>query len=94
MATPSKPVGLTAAEFFGKKLDGYSKTDAHRGTSLSYSAIHDATDAEKTPRADTLRALQMWSLGAAEKHGVYISAAATVGFTEPTATDLRKAAGE
>lgn len=81
MATRAAP--LTAAEFFARKLSGFSKTDAQHATKLAYSTIHDAgrADCESTP--ETLKALQEWSESAIAEHGVYISAAKSLGLSEP-----------
>jgi hypothetical protein len=83
MARKSQPRGLTAQEFFDQRLAGFSKTDAQHATRLSYTAIHDATRATTSPKKDTLTKLQDWSLAAVEAHGVYISAARTLGLEEP-----------
>lgn len=84
MARKSKPRGLSAGEFFERNLEGFSKTDAQLATHLSYTAIHDiACGNSSSPRKDTLTKLQEWSLAAATAHGVYISAAKTLGLHEP-----------
>lgn len=82
----NSPTPLTAAEFFKRDLPGFSKTDAHRQTQLAYSTVHDAAQTSPRARPETLRALQEWSLGAIAEHGVYISAAKTLGLSEPDAT--------
>jgi hypothetical protein len=78
------PEGLTAFAFFKRDLPGCSQTDAHLGTGISYSTVHDlASGKAKHPRTETLEKLQTWSLGAGAPHGVYISAAKTLGVAEP-----------
>ncbi len=92
MATPPiKAKPLSAAEFFARKLRGFSKTDAAAGAALSYSAVHDTTVPGKTARPKTLQKLQAWSLTAITAHGVYLSAAKTAEIPEPTARDIAKA---
>lgn len=94
MRTQPHADALTAAQFFKRDLDGFSKTAAMRATGLSYSAVHDTTDDAKTPRVDTMLRLQEWSLAAIAEHGCYISAAKTLGVSEPGPAAIAKAAGE
>ncbi len=82
MGTRAAP--LTAAEFFARKLAGFSKTDAQHATKLAYSTIHDAGRANCESTPETLRSLQEWSESAIAEHGVYISAAKSLGLSEPS----------
>lgn len=66
----------------------FSKTAAKAGTSLSYSAVHDATVAKKTPRRETLERLQKWSLAAIPEFNCYISAIKTLRLAEPTTDEI------
>lgn len=77
--TPS-PRGVTAREFFGRRLKGASMHDAHLATRLSYSTVHRSSRGEVIA-LDTAKALESWSRGnaAAREAGLFISAAATVG---------------
>ena len=68
------PTPLTAREFFKGCLEGYSKTDAARGTGLAYTAVHDASCDGPSRKLKTLTRLMRWSFGAIEKHGCYLSA--------------------
>lgn len=82
-----KPTGLSAADFFARALPGFSKTDASKATPLAYSTIHEATRPDASTSAGTARALQAWSEAAIGAHGVYISAAKTMGLSEPVAAE-------
>jgi hypothetical protein len=80
----NSPKPLTAAEFFAPPgFAGFSKTNAQNATGLAYTTILDAVRKGKAARPETLRRLQEWSLNAIETHGVYISAAKTLGLEEP-----------
>jgi hypothetical protein len=92
-----KPAPLTAAEFFdrARKMarmhDRFSKARAAEDTRMSYSAIHDATIALRSPRRETLEALQKWSLAAISEFNCYISAIKTLGLVEPTPIEIEAA---
>jgi hypothetical protein len=85
---------LTAEDFLGRELAGCTVADASRATGISYQTIHAAKHGARV-RSDTAKALQDWSVKVGAQHGVYISAAKTLGFSEPTASEIRaaKAAG-
>jgi hypothetical protein len=87
-----QPRGLPAAEFFTLGIDGYSMHAAHFATKLAYSTIHDCAHGGRV-RASTAEKLQEWSRGAIKAHGVYISAAKTLGLAEFTASDFKRAGG-
>lgn len=95
MDTTRSMVGLTAHDFFERKLTGCSMTDALHGTGLAYSTINDVAKShhESAPRVETLRKLERWSRVAGAPHNVFISAAVTLGLAEHTANDFAKAAG-
>ena len=92
--THRTPRPLTAAEFFALKFEHGSMADAARGTEISYQTIHAHAKDGASIRIETADALQRWSLtvAAAIDDGVYISAARTVGFEEPTPADFKRAA--
>jgi hypothetical protein len=85
--------GLTAGEFFERRLPGFKMHDAHYATRLSYSAIHDCAKNKTSPRPQTAQRLQEWSLSAVSKHRVYISATKTLGLSEPGDEELAAAGG-
>lgn len=69
-------------------------TEAHHETKLSYSAISDVAHGHtESPRRDTIERLQRWSQGAIEEHGVYISAAKTLGLGEPDTKPVAASGG-
>lgn len=83
----SAPRGLPAGDFFDLKLPGFNMSDAHVACRFSYSAVHDcARGKTSTPNKQLLIALQQWSSAAIDAHGVFISAARTLGLPqEPSA---------
>lgn len=82
----SRPTGLTAREFFERKLPSFTITAAQIATKHAYSALHDCVSGKtRSPRKDLLIALQEWSIAAIAEHGVYISAAKTLGLPEEPA---------
>lgn len=86
--------GVTAAEFFAQEFDRGDRMAAVRGAEISYPSVYEAARGRKTGLAIAV-ALQAWSMRVgAKRNGVtwYISAAKTVGLSEPSAEDLRKAA--
>jgi len=96
MDTNRSMAGLTAHAFFARGLAGCSMSDAHLATGLAYSTVNDVAKQhhESAPRIDTLKRLERWSRDAGAQHGVYISAALTLGLVDHTASDFAKAAGE
>jgi hypothetical protein len=84
MDDPTSPRALTAPEFFAKNFPGFSMTDAQLATGIAYSTVHAVAHGRRTPTLETAEKLQRWSLAATAEHGVYISAARTLGIEEPT----------
>lgn len=87
METPST-VGLSAREFFGRKIDGARISDAHIATGVAYSTIHTIA-AGKGWQRDTMSRLVAWSLAcpAAQSAGVHISADASLSSPADDTTD-------
>ena len=85
---------MTAAEFFAENFADGSMADAARGTEISYQTIHAHAKHGASIRTDSAERLQTWSLTVPEAIAarVYISAARTVGFEEPTPADFKRAA--
>lgn len=71
--------GLSAREFFSRKIDGARISDAHLATGVAYSTIHSIASGEGWQR-DTMSKLVAWSLAcpAAQSAGVHISADASL----------------
>lgn len=82
----ARPSGVTAAVFFDQKLPGFTLTAAHHATQFAYSALHDCVRGKtSSPRKELLIALQEWSYSAIPAHGIFISAAKTLGLpAEPS----------
>jgi hypothetical protein len=80
---------LTAREFFAEHYEGFSMSAAQLGTGMAYSTIHAAANPdERKPSEETAKKLQEWSLAAIPRHRAYISAAKTLGLTEPDVSAL------
>jgi hypothetical protein len=86
------PEGLSASEFFERRLPGFLKADAMREADVSLPTIRAAC-AGTSIRTDTAEKLQSWSLRAIPQHGVYISAPKTLGVSEPGPGEIAAAAG-
>ncbi len=93
---------MTAAEYFGRtpeeakaarEAGRRSMQQAHRDTGVAYGTIHAAKSTGKAT-APLAQKLQDWSLPFAEECGAYISAPKTLGVSEPSVHEIRKAAGE
>lgn len=84
METPPT-VGLSAREFFGRKIKGASINDAHVATGIAYSTVHAIASGDGWQR-DTMAKLVAWSAScaAAQSAGVHISADASL--VAPAAT--------
>lgn len=80
--TPS-PRGVTAREFFGRRIKGASMHEAHLATRLSYSTVHRASRGEAIA-LETAKALEEWSRGLTLD--LFISAAETLGLNGEAST--------
>lgn len=78
--------GLSAREFFSRKIDGARISDAHVATGVAYSTIHSIASGEGWQR-DTMSKLVAWSFAcpAAQAAGVHISADASLADAAPVA---------
>jgi hypothetical protein len=87
---------MTAQEYFSLGFEDGTRMDAVRSAGLSYGTVHTAAHGGKIT-ADVADKLQRWSIsvGAQLDGGqyAYISAALTLGLSEPSEDEIRKAAG-
>lgn len=77
--TGARGVGLSARQFFARKIQGARMTDAHQATGVAYSTIHSISRGAGWQR-DSIAALVRWSINnpAALAEGVFISADAEI----------------
>jgi hypothetical protein len=83
MDRPKPPEALSAQDFFARDLPGCSMTDAHLATRIAYSTVLDIAHGKCSPRVKTVKRLEQWSREAAAAHGIYLSAARTLGLDAP-----------